>query len=128
MELRLSFNKSKNIRVELHKHSMKQTTFARSLACLLGKMIATTPVIPPALLFCRHLHMSLTQVVERAFNPTTHHSVSPLGSECHSRCGALDNSGLVRESELILEDKSPLWSHRSGPIWLQTDSSVPSLF
>ena len=62
----------------------------------------------------------------------THHCpVSPWGSEYHNRCGVSDNSGLVRleiESELILEDRSPLWSHRSAPICLQTHSSVSSLF
>ena len=62
----------------------------------------------------------------------THHCpVSPWGSEYHSRCGVSDNSGSVRleiESELIPEDRSPLWSHRTGPICLQTDNSVPSLF
>ena len=44
--------------------SKRQTTSASSLACLLGKMNATTHVIPPPPLFCRHLQMILTRAME----------------------------------------------------------------
>ena len=64
MELRLPLNKLKKIRAESRKLAREQTTPARSLARLLGKMNATTPVIPPAPLFCRHLQMSLTRALE----------------------------------------------------------------
>ena len=62
MELRLPLDKLKNIRVESCKLSREQITSAPSLARLLEKMNATTPVIPHAHLFCRHLQMSLTYI------------------------------------------------------------------
>ena len=59
MEPRLPLDKLKKICAESRKLTREQTTSAHSLARLLRKMNATTPVIPPAPLFCRHLQISL---------------------------------------------------------------------
>ena len=62
--LQFQLDKLKKICAESHKLAREQTTSAHSLAWLLGKVNATTPVIPPAPLFCRHLQMSLTRAPE----------------------------------------------------------------
>ena len=57
-------------------------------------------------------------------------SASPRYSEWDSRCGVSDNDRphrLETESSHIQEDRQPDGSIRSGPLCLQTDSSVPSL-
>ena len=78
MELRLPLDKLKKICAESRKLAREQTTSARSLARLLGKMNATTPVIPPAPLFCRHLQMSLTRaLVEGSQSYETPVTLSP---------------------------------------------------
>ena len=59
---------------------------------------------------------------------THHRPVSPLGSEYQRRCDQSCRKVIYPPAELILEDRSPLWSHRNGLICLQTHSSMPSLF
>ena len=82
MELRLPLDKLKKTRAESRKLAREQITSARSLARLLGKMNATTPVIPPALLFCRHLQMSLTRALEEGSQSyETPVTLSPEGRE-----------------------------------------------
>ena len=61
MELKLPSEKMKKIRVESRKLAQEGT---RSLARLLERMNATSSVIPPAPLFCRHLQMNLSQALE----------------------------------------------------------------
>ena len=82
MELRLPLDKLKKIRAESRKLAREQITSARSLARLLQKMYATTPVIPPAPLFCRHLQMSLTRALEESSQSyETTVTFSPEGRE-----------------------------------------------
>ena len=82
MELRLPLDKLKKIRAESRKLTREQITSARSFACLLGKVSATTPVIPPAPLFCRHLQMCLTQALEEGSQSyETPVTLSPEGGE-----------------------------------------------
>ena len=63
LELRLPLSKMKKIRAEAWKLGKSQTALTQALARLLGKMNATSSVIPPAPLFSRHLQMSLTQAL-----------------------------------------------------------------
>ena len=65
MELCLPPQKMKSIRTEARKLARLGTMTARSLACLLGMMNATSCVIPPAPLFCCHLQMTLSNTLER---------------------------------------------------------------
>lgn len=55
MEFRLPGGKMKKIRAEARKMEREGQVTARALSRLLGKMNATSQVIPPAPLFCRHL-------------------------------------------------------------------------
>ena len=63
LELRLSPEKLKKIRAEARKFVGAELISARSLARLLGKMNATSNVIPPAPLFYRHLQMDLAKAL-----------------------------------------------------------------
>ena len=63
LELRLPPEKLKKIRVEAWKLVGAELISARSLARLLGKMTATSNVIPPAPLFYRHLQMDLAKAL-----------------------------------------------------------------
>jgi len=65
MELKLPAEKIKKIRAEARKMAQQPRVSARSLSRLLGKMNATTQVIPPAPLFYRHLQMTLTEALDK---------------------------------------------------------------
>ena len=66
MELSLPPEKLKKIRAEARKLLGAEPIPARSLARLVGKMNATTEVIPPAPLFFRHLQMDLSAALRAA--------------------------------------------------------------
>ena len=80
MELRLPPQKMKKIRAEARKLAQSETTTARSLSRLLGKMNATNCVIPPAPLFCRHMQMKLTQVL--SMSNQSYETPITLSEEC----------------------------------------------
>ena len=65
MKLKLPSEKMKKIRVESRKLADLETIDTRSLSRLLGKMNATSCVVPPAPLFTRHF-------LCRSPNPTVH--------------------------------------------------------
>ena len=64
MELKLPSEKMKKIRAEARKLAVLETIDTRSLSRLLGKMNATSCVVPPAPLFTRHLQMNLSRALE----------------------------------------------------------------
>ena len=66
MELRLPGEKMKKIRAEARKLAREGQVTARALSRLVGKMQATSKVIPPAPLFYRHLQMRLTETLEQS--------------------------------------------------------------
>ena len=65
MVLSLPAEKMKKIRAEARRLAAAESVSARGLARLLGKMNATSCVIPVAPLFCRHLQMNLSQALNR---------------------------------------------------------------
>ena len=80
MVISLPAEKLKKIRAEARK--MAQEVSARGLARLLGKMNATTPVLPVAPLFCRHLQRNLSQALNSsAQSYETQVSLSPESRE-----------------------------------------------
>ena len=82
MELSLPLDKIKKIRAEARKLMGAELVSARSLSRLLGKMNATTEVIPPAPLFFRHLQMDLAAALRSAAQDyETQLSLSPASRE-----------------------------------------------
>ena len=65
MELRLPGDKMKSIRAEARKLVREELVSARALSRLLGKMNATTLVIPPAPLFFRQLQRVLSETLNQ---------------------------------------------------------------
>ena len=66
MELRLPNEKLKNIRAEARKIRGAEPVSGRTVARLIGKMNATTQVIPPAPLFYRHLQRDLSRALDES--------------------------------------------------------------
>ena len=137
MELRLPLDKLKKIRAESRKLAREQTTSARSLARLLGKMNATTPVIPPAPLFCRHLQMSLTRALEEGSQSyETHVTLSPEGREeltwWDNHMSRWNGKSLVKtEIDIVIDSDASLmgWGatssqQRTGGPWSAEESKM----
>jgi len=80
MELCLPSLKIKSIRAEARKIVRLRTTTARQLARLLGMVNATSCVIPPAPLFCRHLQMALSNTLEE--NSQSYEAQVTLPKDC----------------------------------------------
>ena len=66
MELRLPGDKLKKIRAEARKIWGAESVSGRALARLIGRMNATTQVIPPAALFYRHLQRDLARALDES--------------------------------------------------------------
>ena len=79
MELKLPSEKMKKIHAEARKLADLETIDTRSLSCLLGKMNATSCVVPPAPLFTRHLQMNLSRALEA--NSQNYDSLLTLSQE-----------------------------------------------
>ena len=137
MELRLPLDKLKKICAESRKLAREQTTSACSLARLLGKMNATTPVIPPAPLFCRHLQMSLTRALEEGSQSyETHVTLSPEGREeltwWDNHMSRWNGKSLVKtEIDIVIDSDASLmgWGatssqQRTGGPWSAEESKM----
>ena len=65
MEQKLPVDKIKKIRAESRALLREEQVSGRALARLVGKMNATSQVIPPAPLFYRHLQMALSATLNQ---------------------------------------------------------------
>ncbi len=72
--------KMKKIQAEARKLEKEERVSARALSRLIGKMNATSQVIPPTLLFYRHLQISLAQALERSLQ--NYDTELTLSQEC----------------------------------------------
>ena len=82
MIISLPAEKLKKIRAEARKMAQSMSVLARDLARLLGKMNATSSVLPVAPLFCRHLQRNLSQALnDSAQSYETQVALSPESRE-----------------------------------------------
>ena len=120
MQLKLPGEKLKKIRAEARKLEREGRASARALSRLIGKMNATSQVIPPAPLFYRNLQMSCTQALERNFQ--NYDSELTLSQEDRielkwwdSHMGNWNGKTLIkREINLTIESDVSLGSSLSG--------------
>ena len=106
----------------------------RALARLVGKMNATSQVIPPAPLFYGHLQMALSATLNQHFQ--CYEAMVPLTTECREELMWWDThminwngkSLLKKEVDMIIDSDASLtgWgatsqNQRTGGPWAQTE-------
>ena len=134
MQLKLPGEKIKKIRAEARRMEREASVSARSLSRLIGKMNATSQVIPPAPLFFRHLQMTLTQTLERG---SQDYDVSTsLSQQCKEELRWWDNhmrrwNGKSLIIDLTIESDASLigWGavsrgQRTGGPWTEEEAQM----
>ena len=115
MQLKLPGEKIKNICAEAWNLQREAVVSARALSRLIGKMNATSQVIPPAPLFYRHhLQMILTQALEQSFQ--NYDTCIPLSKRCKEElkwwddhmCKWNGKTLIKREIDMIIESDASL--------------------
>ena len=148
MKLKLPVEKIKKIRAEARSMATAEHTSACAIARLVGKMNATSRVIPPAPLFYRHLQMALSE----ALNSNSHCYETQVSLSRYSReeLKWWDNhmvkwngkSLLSKEIDMIIDSDASLigwgavcqnqriggpWSHREPDAYKLPGSHTGSL-
>ena len=85
MELKLPVDKIKKIHAESWAMLREEQVSGRALAQLVGKMNATSQVIPPAPLFYRHLQMALSATLNQ--HSQCYEAQVTLTTECREERG-----------------------------------------
>ena len=131
MELKLPVDKIKNIRAE------SRAVSGRALASLVGKMNATSQVIPPAPLFYRHLQMALSRTLNT--HSQCYEAQVPLTQECREELMWWDThminwngkSLLKKEVDITIDSDASLtgWGatcqeQRTGGPWSQREGRM----
>ena len=137
MELKLPVDKIKKIRAESRAMLKEDQVSGRALARLVGKMSATSPVIPPAPLFYRHLQMALSHTLNQ--HSQCYEAQVPLTQECREELVWWDahminwngKSLLKKEVDMTIDSDASLvgWgatcqTQRTGGPWSQTESKM----
>ena len=112
----------------------KKQVSGRALVCLVGKMSATSQVIPPDPLFYRHLQMALSATLNQ--HHQCYEALVPLTTECREELMWWDThminwngkSLLKKEVDMIIDSDASLtgWgatsqNQRTGGPWSQTE-------
>ena len=111
MELKLPVDKIKNIRAESQAMMREEQVSGRVLARLVGKMNATSQVIPPAPLFYRHLQMALSATLNQ--HSQCYDAQVSLTTECREELMWWDaymngKSLLKKEVDMIIDSDAYL--------------------
>ena len=139
MELKLPVEKIKKIRAETRSMATVEhtCTSARAIARLMGKINATSRVIPPAPLFYHHLQMALSEALNS--NSQCYETQVSLSPYSREELKWWDNhmvkwngkSLLAKEIEMIIDSDASLmgWgavcqNQRTGGPWSQTESQM----
>ena len=137
MELRLPLEKMKKIRAESRAMARAEQVSARALARLVGKMNATSQVIPPAPLFFCHLQMALSDTLNR--NLQSYEAQVPMSQNCKEKLMWWDNhmakwngkSLLSKEVDMTIDSDASLigWgavclNQRTGGPWSQAECKM----
>ena len=137
MELKLPVEKMKKIRAEARSMATAEHTSARAIARLVGKMNATSRVIPPAPLFYRHLQMALSEALNS--NSQCYETQVSLSPYSREELKWWDNhmvkwngkSLLSKEIDMIIDSDASLmgWgavcqNQRTGDPWSHSESQM----
>ena len=114
MELKLPLEKIKKIRAESRSMVREDQVSGRALARLVGKMNATSQVIPPAPLLYRHLQMALSATLNQ--HSQCYEAMVPLTTECREELMWWDThminwngkSLLKKEVDMIIDSDASL--------------------
>ena len=138
--IKLPVEKIKTIRTEARSMAMAGHTSARAIARLVGKMNATSRVIPPAPLLYRHLQMALSEALNS--NCQCYETQVSLSRYIREELKWWDNhmvkwngkSLLSKEIDMIIDSDASLmgWgavcqNQRTGGPWSQSESQMQAV-
>lgn len=134
MELKLPLDKIKKIRAESRTMMREEQVSGRALARLVGKMNATSQVIPPAPLFFRHLQMAFSLTLNQ--HSQCYEAQVPLTAECREELKWWDThminwngkSNLKKEVDMTIASLigwgATCQDQRTGGPWSQAEGRM----